>query len=303
MSLGSENGGVPAVMNVTPTGSAYNNGGCGGWGGDWMAFIVLFLLFGMFGWGGMGGFGMGGFGGFGGGYPVESILQRSLDTQTIIGKLDGVNQGLCDGFYAQSNALNGLGMNVMQGFNGIGNAICNSEYQNAQLINGVNTNMMQGFNAANVVALQNQNALQSQLAQCCCGNEKGQMMIQNAMERGFCQSNYNDQANTNAIIQSGHNDTDRLLARLDAMENARKDERIAELQAQVNSLNLSASQAQQNNAIGAMISASEATILRRTGAECPTPAYVVQPPTPVNFPTNCCGQFTGWNNGCGGCGC
>lgn len=157
--------------------------------------------------------------------------------------------------------------------------------------------MMQGFNAANVVALQNQNAIQSQLSQCCCGNEKGQMMIQNAMERGFCQSNYNDQANTNAIIQSGHNDTDRLLARLDAMENARKDERIAELQAQVNSLNLSASQAQQNNAIGAMISASEATILRRTGAECPTPAYVVQPPTPVNFPTNCCGQFAGWNNG------
>ena len=45
-----------------------------------------------------------------------------------------------------------------------------------------------------------------------------------------------------------------------------------------------------------------ADILRRTGAECPTPAYVVQPPTPVNFPTNCCGQFTGWNNGCGNCG-
>lgn len=29
MSLGSE-GGVPAVMNVTPTGTGYNNGG--GWG-------------------------------------------------------------------------------------------------------------------------------------------------------------------------------------------------------------------------------------------------------------------------------
>ncbi len=31
-------------------------------------------------------------------------------------------------------------------------------------------------------------------------------------------------------------------------------------------------------------------------------AYIVQPPTPVNFPTNCCGQFIGWgNNGCGSC--
>lgn len=30
----------------------------------------------------------------------------------------------------------------------------------------------------------------------------------------------------------------------------------------------------------------------------------VQPPQPVTFPTNCCGQFNGggWNNGCGQCG-
>ena len=63
----------------------------------------------MFGWGGMGGFGMGGWGmgGMMGGYPVESILQRSLDTQSIIGKLDGINSGICDGFYTQSQAING----------------------------------------------------------------------------------------------------------------------------------------------------------------------------------------------------
>ena len=46
--------------------------------------------------------------GFGGGYPTEAVLQRALDTQTIISKLDGNTQGLCDGFYAQSNAINGL---------------------------------------------------------------------------------------------------------------------------------------------------------------------------------------------------
>ena len=59
MSLGTESGGIPAVMNVTPTGTA--NGNCGGgWGGDWGAWIILFLIFGMFGWGGMGGWGNGG---------------------------------------------------------------------------------------------------------------------------------------------------------------------------------------------------------------------------------------------------
>ena len=83
---------------------------------------------------------------------------------------------------------------------------------------------------------------------------------------------------------------------------ARKDEIIANLRSQVNALNLAQSQANQNATIGAMISASEATILRRTGAECPTAAYIVQPPTPVSFPTNCCGQVNFAGNGCGGCG-
>lgn len=296
MSLGSENGGVPAVMNVTPTGSAYNNGGCGGWGGDWMAFIVLFLLFGMFGWGGMGGFGMGGFGGFGGGYPVESILQRSLDTQTIIGKLDGVNQGLCDGFYAQSNALNNLGMNVMQGFHGVDNAVCSLGNSMQQGFNATNIAMMQGDNATQMAIMQGNNALQAQLAQCCCDNRAGQADIKYQMATDTCAVQNTIQNTTRDVID---NQNSNARAILDALNQ----NYIRTLESENQSLKLSASQAQQNAAIGAMISASEATILRRTGAECPTPAYVVQPPTPVNFPTNCCGQFNGWNNGCGGCGC
>lgn len=298
MSLGMDGGGVPAVMNVTPTGTA-NGGNGGGWGGDWGAWIILFLIFGMFGWGGMGGFGFGGFGGMGGGaYPVESILQRSLDTQTIIGKLDGVNQGLCDGFYAQSNAINGLGNTVMQ-----------YSYQ-AEIADG-----------------QRQAALMQQLYQmgynqqdCCC-------KTQNAIERSNydaamrnCETNRNIesvrftiaqedcatrnlmQSNTRDLIENQNANARAVLDALTAQRLEAKDERIAAQAAQIQALQLSASQAQQNAAIGAMISASEATILRRTGAECPTPAYVVQPPTPVNFPTNCCGQFAGWGNGgCGSC--
>ena len=171
MSLGSENGGVPAVMNVTPTGTGYNNGG--GWGGDWASWILLFLIFGMFGFGGWGGFGGGMFGGIGGGYPVESILQRSLDTQTIIGKLDGVTQGLCDGFYAQSNAINGLGMNMMQGFHGVDNAVCNLGYQTQQGFNATQVALMQGFNAA-----------QAQAAQCL-------KKIFNKAKKIFCFDNFN----------------------------------------------------------------------------------------------------------------
>lgn len=282
MSLVNESGGVPAVMNVTPTGAA--NGNCGGWGGDWGAWIILFLIFGMFGWGGFGGFG--GFGGMGGGaYPVESILQRSLDTQTIISKLDGVNQGLCDGFYAQSQAVNGLGMNMMQGFHGVDNAVCNLGY-----------NVQQGFNATQVAMMQGQNALQAQLAQCCCDNRAGQADIKYQMATDTCAVQTTIQNTTRDVIDNQN-------ANSRAILDALNQNYIRTLESENQSLKLSASLAQQDAAVGARIDAATAEILRRSGHDCPSAAYIVQPPTPVNFPTNCCGQFNGWgNNGCGGCG-
>jgi hypothetical protein len=78
-------------------------------------------------------------------------------------------------------------------------------------------------------------------------------------------------------------------------------DKIATLTAENQNLKLSASQANQNAVLMAAMDANKAEILRRTGAECPTPAYVVQPPTPVNFPLNCCGQVQFGGN-CGGCG-
>ena len=69
------------------------------------------------------------------------------------------------------------------------------------------------------------------------------------------------------------------------------------LESENNSLKLSASQANQNAVLMAAMDANKAEILRRTGAECPTAAYIVQPPQPVTFPTNCCGQAQ-----FGGCG-
>ncbi len=137
-------------------GADSNSNGCNsGWGGDW---IWAFLIFALFGWGN-GGFGFGGGFGGGGAYPTEAILQRSLDTQSIIGKLDGINSGLCDGFYEQNSALSNLGMNVMQGFHGVDNAVCNLGFTTQQ-----------GFNATQLAMMQGQNALQSQIAQCCCDN-------------------------------------------------------------------------------------------------------------------------------------
>ena len=86
--------------------------------------------------------------------------------------------------------------------------------------------------------------------------------------------------NTNNIIQSSHNDTDRVIAKLDSMENARQQEKIAALQLENQGLKFQASQSAQNAFINPM----------------PVPAFQVPAPYPYN---NCgCGCGNGF-----GCGC
>ena len=271
-----------------------NNGNGGGFFGNEGLWAVIILAI-IFGWGNNGnGFGSRNGGGNGGDnvtvvpYPAPgygmgfggALTRADLCSEFNFNGLENavrsVTQGLCDGFYAMQNSINGLGTTVMQTAAQAELARCQQQA----------TLMQQLYNQS----FQNQ--------QCCCDTQR-------LIERTSCDAAYAAATNAANIIQNAHNDTDRVIAKLDAMEMARKDETIAALRGQVQALNLAQSQANQNAAIGAMISASEANILRRTGAECPSAAYLVNPPTPVNFPTNGCGQvnFNGWNQGCGqGCG-
>jgi hypothetical protein len=79
-------------------------------------------------------------------------------------------------------------------------------------------------------------------------------------------------------------------------------EKLAAKDAKIAELNNQLGRSEQNNFFRAALDANTAEILRRTGHDCPTAAYIVQPPTPVSFPTNCCGQvqFGGNYGGCGG---
>ena len=82
------------------------------------SFMWIIFLFFLIGWGGNG------FGGNGalGTYATQQDIQRGFDTNTIINKLDGITNGLSDGFYAQNTTM-------LQGFNGVGSAIANLGYQ------------------------------------------------------------------------------------------------------------------------------------------------------------------------------
>ena len=290
MSLGSENCVAPlsAADVAAVTGNNGNGGGWGGFGGDWLIAIVMLFLFPMMfgGWGGgmfggMGGWGNGGMIAAANGALTRADLCSEFNFNGLENAVRGVTQGLCDGFYAMQNSINGLGTTVMQGFS-------QSEIADGQR------------HAALMQQLCN---LGYQQKDCCCETQRAIDGVKFTIAQEDCATRNLMQSNTRDVIENQNANARAVLDALTAQRLEAKDERIAAQAAQIQALQLSASQAQQNAAIGAMISASEATILRRTGAECPTPAYVVQPPTPVNFPTNCCGQFAGWSgNGCGGCG-
>ena len=78
--------------------------------------LILFFLFAGGGWGN-------GFGNrnMGEALATNADVQRGFDTQAIIGKLDGINNGLCDGFYAMNTGM-------LNGFHGVDNALCSGFY-------------------------------------------------------------------------------------------------------------------------------------------------------------------------------
>ena len=114
-------------------------------------------------------------------------------------------------------------------------------------------------------------------------------MGNNAIQQTLCN-------NTRDILENNNNNT---RAILDFLTN----DKISTLQAENQTLKFQASQTAQNAFITANQEAQTAELIRRLGADCPQPAYVVQPPQPVTFPANCCGQFTGFNSCNSNCGC
>lgn len=237
--------------------NAENRGNYGGWGMDGgCGWIWILLIFALWGWGGMG-FG----GGLGGanspglqGIATRADINEEFALNGIERGIQGIQQGICDSTYALTNNMN-------NGFSQAELARCNQQ----------------------AAIMQQLNNMAFQYQQCCCDTQR-------AIERGFCDVGYNMAANTSNIIQSGHNDTDRVIAKLDAMENTRQQERIAALQSENQTLRFQASQAAQNAFITANQDAQTAELIRRI-SPMPVPSYQVPAPYPYcnrGCGTACC---------------
>ena len=125
-------------------------------------------------------------------------------------------------------------------------------------------------------------SVERQLADCCCTTQRAIDGVNFNMAKGFCDLGNVVNTSTRDILENNNTNT---RAILDFLTN----DKIATLTAENQALKLTASQANQNAVLMAAMDANKAEILRRTGADCPTAAYIVQPPTPVHFPYNNCG--------------
>lgn len=278
----------PTVELATNNGNAYpypvypmmggfgGNGNGGFWGGEGIWIILIIALLGGFGNNGNGGF----FGNnsFDNGYAWLSNGQKDIMNQTS----DGFNS------LHLSNQVEGIRDDV----NDIQNAICNSTASVTSAINN-------GFYNSEIAAANRQMAnmntafdLSRQFADCCCENRLGianlnsTILSENCSDRaaladGLKDVLINQTANTQKILDTLCQD------KIDA-----KNEKILDLQRQLDMADLRASQTAQNAFISNSLN-NEIDLMYNRLVNCPIPSTPVYGRTAIFS----CPQ----NNGCG-CG-
>lgn len=258
---------------ATASGARNNNDGMFGGNNSWFLVVVLFL-FAFFGRG---------FGGFGGGsgmtQPIVIDSGRSsggvadnyvlaTDFANIERKLDGINNGICDSTFALTNNING-------NFRTLDGAICNIGYQNLQNTNAIQTQLascccetQQNIERNTNQGILNTNQISRQISDCCCDLEKANM-----------QNRFDAQAYNCNTLQAIDKVGDRII---DYMAN----EKAQALRDENQALRLAASQSAQNEVLKAYMSGQFAYYNPR-----PTPSYAVPAPYPYCYNNSGCGSF------------
>ena len=297
MNYGGE--GLSASDVALLTGRTGGNDGVGFGDGNGAWWIIIFLIFAMTGWGrngfGGGNFGGGNDGGYGFGWNpcCAPVTQQGLSDAFNFNNLDnnirGVQQGLCDGFYAVNTSILNLGQTLLQCCCDVKGAIAENGWQTRDAIN-TNANAIQASLCNGFNSVQHGFAdLGYKLQDCCCTTQRSIDNVRFDLAQLGCGINNSINNSTRDILESNNANTRAILDFLTK-------DKIDTLQAENTALKFQASQTAQNAFITANQDAQTAELIRRLGADCPVPAYVVPNP-------NCCynPQVTFGNNGCG-CG-
>ena len=252
------------VMPVSPMGGGY---GGNGFGGDWGSWIIIFLLFGMFngGWGNGGGYGNN---------------QLSYDFPWLLNGQNGINANTNAGFQnaAITSQIGDIGTQISAGFSGV----------TAQLSNNQIADLERSF-AAQTAQMQGMNALQSQMANCCCENRLATANLGSDIAREACATRTSDTQNTQAVLNSLNAGIQSIKDQICADKIEQKNDIIAQLRSELMYSRGQASQDVQTAAIQAGQRAL-ANEIEQYVLPTPRPAYIVNNPA-------CCNQNVY------GCGC
>ena len=251
------------IPNVVTTNGGNYGNGGGFFNGDGIWAIILFAM--IFGRNGNGSIFGGGSGGVGDNYVLAT------DFATIERKLDSIANGICDSTFALNNTITNGNFNIIN-------------------------SLTQGFAGLNTALLQGNYALSSQFADCCCKTARAIDGVNYNLANSTCAITNAINMGVRDIVDNQNANYRSIHEELVANKIEAKNERIAEQQAQITALQLKASQEAQNNYLINVLT-------DRLGTKCPQPAYVVQPPQQITFPTDCCGNvnYASFNNGCGCC--
>lgn len=254
-------------MSVADIAAVTRNNDGFGFGGDGAWWLIVLFLFMFNGWGGYG------YGGNGGGY-VGNEVQRGFDQSAVMSGLSGINSTLTSGFVDTAAAL-------CNGFAGVNGAIANG-FAQAEI----------AANARQIADLQQQFALQSQMAQCCCDNRAATADLKYTIATENCADRTALADGVRDILESQSAGIQRILDQMCNDKIDAKNEKIADLERQLTMANLAASQGAQTAMIIANNEA-QTSALEQYLAPVPRPAYIVQNPNGCNCGTSCsgCGAF------------
>lgn len=292
MALENGNNGTGMIMPVSPMYGGYGGGYGGGFGlgGDW-AWILLLLLINGNGWG---------FGGFGGMmgmgmadgmmlYPwmnQAEITTQGFQNQALNTQISGLQSAVTSGFGDVQLGIAGINQNLCQTGNGIVSAVNGAQNAIAQQLYTNEIGSLNRSFAEQSANAQGFNAVQGQLAKCCCDNQLATVQTQNIVQVEAAANRAASSADTQKIMDK--------LCQLE-IDNVRNElsashREIATLQNQLNMAAAREDNARQTQQIENYIRPQI------------NPAYVVPNPYAYNFLpqngwNNCCNN--GCNSGCG----
>lgn len=267
------------------------NDGFGGFGdgnGAWW-LILLFLFAG------------GGWGGFGGGYGGYGNMMLGYDFPWLLNGQNAINANTDDGFNhaATQSALGNISGAITAGFGDVQNALCsgfagvNATVNGAQnaLAQQLYTNQIADLErsfASQTASTQGMNAIQGQLAQCCCDNRAATADLKYTVATEACADRAVINDALRDVIAANTASTQRILDQLCQDKIDAKNDTIAQLRQELLYARGQASQDVQTARLLAGQTAEVDALYDRLNT-CPVPTTPVYGRTPI---------FT-CNNGCG----